>query len=328
MKKSRRPFNFRRALRSLAAWQCLFFFSFAASLHSSDVVKSFQLTSFAQVDGEGIFLQQLVQSPQPLPAVRLCDAPAFGKTLELTRAQVSDLIAAAAPGLAATNWTGSDAVRIERRSREFTEDQMLSMLAKKLQTDYVKDRGELELSLTQPWTAPLVPDEPLTMKILELPDEGVTPLFIVRFELRTAHETLGAWQACLRAHVWRDVWVAHSSLTRGEPVADADIAHERHDILNVREPLADFSAGDDSLEISCYVPENAPLLARDVCPKPVIHRGQMADATLEDGALSITMKVVALEDGAPGQMIRLRNPVSQRSLMGKVLDDENVMITL
>ena len=323
-----RPFNFRRALRSLAVWQSVFLFSFAASLHSSDVVKSLQLTSFAQVDGEGVFLQQIVQSAAPLPTVRLCDSPAFGKELELTREQVSGLIATAAPGLVTTNWDGSDAIRITRRSREFTEDQLLSLLATTLQRDYVKDRGELEINLTQPWSAPLLPDEPLTAKIRELPTAGVTPSFIIRFELCTAHETLGSWQASLQAHVWRDVWVANSALHRGEAVADADVVHQRHDILSVREPLADFVAGDDSLEISTYVAQNAPLLARDVRPKAVIHRGQVADARLEDGTLSITLKVVALEDGAPGQIIQLRNPASQRSLTGKVVDDQNISITL
>jgi flagella basal body P-ring formation protein FlgA len=323
-----RPFNFRRTLRSLAVCQCVFLFAFAASLHSSDVVNSLQLTSFAQVDGEGVFLQQIIQSAAPLPTVRLCDSPAFGKELELSRAQVNDLIAAAAPDLATTNWDGSDAIRITRRSRVFAEDQLLSLLATTLQRDYVKDRGELELNLTQPWSSPLLPAEPLTVKILELPTAGVTSSFIIRFELCTAHETLGSWQASLQAHVWRDVWVANSALHRGEPVAEADIVHERHDILSVRDPLADFTAGDDSLEISTYVAENTPLLARDVRPKAVIHRGQTADATLEDGALSITLKVVALEDGAPGQIIQLRNPVSQRSLTGKVVDDQNISITL
>ena len=83
----------------------------------------------------------------------------------------------------------------------------------------MKDKGELELSLTQPWSPPVVPDEPLTLKILELPTAGVTPAFIVRFELRTAHETLGAWQASVKAQVWREVWVAHSILAARRPIS-------------------------------------------------------------------------------------------------------------
>jgi len=289
---------------------------------------TFSLFPVAQVDGEGVFLQQVVKTAAPLPALKLCAAPAFGKTTELSRAQLNDLIAAAAPDLATTNWTGAESIRISRRTHEFSEAALLALLTATLQRDCVKDRGELELSLTQPWSAPVVPDEPLTLKILEQPTTGVTPAFIVRFELRTAHETLGAWQTSVKAQVWREVWAAHSSLQRGQPVAAADLVRERRDILNVREPLADFAAGDDTLEIAGFVSANAPLLAREIRPKVVIHRGQSADARLDDGALSIRLKVVALEDGAPGQTIRLRNPVSQRNLNGTVLDGQTLSITL
>jgi len=289
---------------------------------------TFSLFPVAQADGEGIFLQQLVKSDAPLPALKLCGSPAFGKITELTRTQVNDLIAAAAPDLATKNWSGADVIRISRRAREFSENEMLAQLTTTLQRDYVQDKGELELSLTQPWSAPVVPDEPLTMKILEVPTTGVAPAFIVRFELRTGSETLGAWQASVKAQVWRDVWIARSTLQRGVPVAEADIFRDRRDVINIRKPLAGFAAGNEGWEIAEFVAANAPLLAEQIRPKVVIHRGQVAEAQLDDGALSIRMKVVALEDGAPGQYIRLRNPVSQRNLNGTVLDGQTVAISL
>ena len=49
---------------------------------------------------------------------------------------------------------------------------------------------------------------------------------------------------------------------------------------------------------------------------------------LQDGALSITMKVEVLEDGAPGQIIRARNPISRRDVSGKVLNEQTILITL
>lgn len=296
-------------------------------MNASDTT-TFSLSSVVQTGGEGIFLQQIVKSDQPLPVLKLCGPPTFGKITELTRAQVNDLIAAAAPDLATTNWSGAETVRISRRAREFSETEMLAQLTAALQHDYVKDKGELELSLTQPWSPPVIPDEPLSLKILELPTAGVTPAFIVRFELHTARETLGAWQASVKAQVWREVWVAHSSLQRGVPVAEAEIARERRDVVNIRKEFANFEAGDDSLEIAQFVTANMPLFADEIRPKVVIHRGQVAEAQLDDGALSIRMKVIALEDGAPGQYIRLRNPVSQKNLNGTVLDGQTISISL
>lgn len=289
---------------------------------------AFHLASVAEVTGSGVFLSQIVTSNLKLPDLRLCDAPAVGATIQLSRAKVDDLLSAAAPALATTNWTGADSIRILRRSRTLNEAAALALLTASLQQNYVKDEGKLQLSFTEPWEAPVVPDEPLTVKFLELPSAGVAPYFIARFQLCTATETVGAWQVSLQAHVWRDVWVAHSDLPSGELLADADVERDTRDVLSVHEPLAEFEPDDSSLELAEPVYANNILLAREIRPRSVIHRGQLADAVLQDGALSIMLKVVALQDGAPGQIIRARNPVSQRDLTGKVVDDHTIEISL
>ena len=132
----------------------------------------------------------------------------------------------------------------------------------------------------------------------------------------------------MQAHVWREVWVAHSNLRRGLSVSSADITRERFDVLNVREPLAEFSKEDANLELAEPVASGVPLLARVIKARAVIHRGQMANALVQDGMLSITTKVEALEDGAPGDTIRARNSVSHRDLTGQVLDGQTIIISL
>ena len=243
------------------------------------------------------------------------------------------LLASLGGGFATTSCLGepaslSAAAPAAAKTRALNENDALALLTATLQRDYVKDRGELELVLTQPWSAPTVPDEPLTVKILELPTAGVTPSFIVRFELGTAAKSLGVWQTTVQAHVWREVWVAHSDLKRGGSPADADMARERRDVLPIRDSLADFSAGDASLEFAESVPAGRPLLARMLKPRVVIHRGQMANALVQDGGLSITTKVELLEDGAPGQIIHARNAASRRDMSGKVLDEKTILISL
>ena len=323
-----RPENLRRSL----PWGKMFLVSvcFAGLLVNCLAAEpsSLQLASVAQVTGDGVFLQQVVKSTQPLPALRLCDAPQMGATLELSRSQVNNLLAVAAPNLTTTNWTGADSINISRRTRTLNEANLVALLTTSLQQDYVKDRGELEINLTQPWDAAVVPDEPLTVKVLELPTEGVTRSFIVRFQLCTASEIAGTWDATVQAHIWRNVWVAHSDLLRGELLADADVVQDRRDILTAHEPLADFSPGDSTLELADSVHADTILFARDLKLRAIIHRGQVADAVVQDGTLNVTAKVQALEDGAPGQLIRARNVASQRDLTGKVLDDHTIEISL
>jgi flagella basal body P-ring formation protein FlgA len=223
---------------------------------------------------------------------------------------------------------GDAAPPAQKGQKILTEVEALKLLTDKLQKTYVKDRGELELSFTQPWVAPTLPDEPLTVKILEIPTAGVTPAFIIRFQLCTTNRTVGTWQASMQAHVWRDVWVAHSDLPRGVLINEADVTRERRDVLSVSESLAEFSPEDSSLELANQMRAGTLLLARNLKPRTVMHRGQMANAVLEDGALSISMKVEVLEDGAVGQVVRAANPVSKRYLSGKIVDEKTIMVSL
>jgi flagella basal body P-ring formation protein FlgA len=217
---------------------------------------------------------------------------------------------------------------VQKGKQVLTEMKALALLTVELQKTYVKDRGELELSFTQPWVAPTLPDEPLTVKVLEIPTAGVTPAFILRFQLCTTNGTVGTWQASLQAHIWRDVWVAHSDLQRGMLVNEADITRERRDVLSVSESLAEFSPEDSSLELANQVRAGTLLLARNLKPRTVMHRGQMADAVLQDGVLSISMKVEVLEDGAIGQVVRAINLVSKRNVSGKIIDEKTIRVSL
>jgi flagella basal body P-ring formation protein FlgA len=288
-----------------------------------------QLRSTVQVDGGGVFLGQILERGLEVPALRLCDAPAFGKSSLLKRAEIAELARAGGLDQPITNWAGPEAVRISRRVRPLAEQEIVRLLSSVLQKQFVKDQGELELRLSQPWATASVPDQSFTLKVLDLPTAGVAPVFMVRFELETAQdEHIGPWQASLQAKVCSEVWVAGSVVKRGRLLRDADLNRERRDMLLCREPLAEFAPDDPSLEFFEPVQAGSPIFARFVRPRAIVHRGQSLVAMVHDGALMITLKVEALEDGAAGQTIRVRNPLSRRDLHGKVLDEENVLVSL
>jgi flagella basal body P-ring formation protein FlgA len=54
----------------------------------------------------------------------------------------------------------------------------------------------------------------------------------------------------------------------------------------------------------------------------------MVDAIFQNGALSISFKVEVLEDGQPGQSIRIRNPRTRREFFGKVQNERTITVAL
>jgi len=184
------------------------------------------------------------------------------------------------------------------------------------------------LRFTRPWNTVAIPDDPCTLKVLDLPTAGVSPSFVVRFELRTARETVGAWQVPVQARVWKEVRAARAALKPGQAFDEADFARERRDVLTLREaPLAAVET-DVPLEIAEHIPAGAPVYARSVRPRPVIRRGQMVEAQLQDGGLIISLKVEALESGAPGQLVRVRNPQSRKEFRGKIQNENTILVLL
>lgn len=287
-----------------------------------------QLSPLAQVGSAGVFLDDIATSTNfVVPHLRVAAAPRLGQSLTLSQKQLEAALSHLG-GVAVTNWVGSPQVRINRRVRSLEEDELKLLLTRALQQENIKDRGELELRLARPWAPVNVPEESLSVKIVDLPGTGPAPLFMCRFELGTSNEVVGTWQASLHAKVWRDVWVSHTALRRGALLADADLVRERRDVLTVRDALAEFAVIDASIEAGEHIPPNVPLLARSLKVKPAVRRGQFSQATVVDGALAISLKVEVLEDGVPGQIIRIRNPQTRRELRGKVQNEQTILVSL
>lgn len=214
-------------------------------------------------------------------------------------------------------------------ARTLGSSELCKLLTAALQQQYARGEGQLELQLMRSWTPCRAPEGPVALNILGMPNNGISTYFLVSFELRADGHRLGNWQMPVQAHLWRKIWVARSNLNMGDSLADADIGLERRDVLMLHSPLAEFSKDDvAALELAESVPAGSPLLARALKMRSVIHRGQLANALVQEGALRITMKVQALENGAPGQIIHVRNLDSGHRFCGKVLNNQTIIIPL
>ena len=215
-----------------------------------------------------------------------------------------------------------------RPPRRLEEAELGSLLTAALNHRCGTEGAEWELQLTRPWTAVTVPDEPLAVEILEPALDHISATCILRFELRAGRRLVGVWQAPVQARLWREVLVARATLQRGHPLSETDFALERRDVLGLRNVLAELPADAAAYSSPRPCPCGVPLTARGVRLRPVVTRGQTADAVVRDGAMMISLKVEVLEEGVPGQMVRVRNPQSRRELRGKVQDERTIAITL
>lgn len=286
-----------------------------------------ELRPEAQSDSQGVFLDQVVTGTNAAH-VRLTAAPAFGSFTLLNRAQVLDLIKKNAPEFASTNWAGAAKIKITRQARPFSADDLTTLLTGTLQKEYIKDKGQVELRLTRQWVTMNMPAEPLNLRVIEMPGSGLTTLCVLRSEIRCGDELIGTWSIPIEAHLWRDVWVAQSPMKRGDRLQTSSLSKERRDILQLKDVCLTETLDDDSLELTENLNVGSALLNRAVRAHPVIQRGRMVDAVVSEGVMMITVKALALEDGATGQTIRMKNPKSGGEFRGKVQNEQTVQVTL
>jgi flagella basal body P-ring formation protein FlgA len=302
----------------------------AAEEASEPATNEWRLVAEARVDSSGIFLDQLVQPVQPvaLPHIRLAPAPPLGQTVIFSRQQVVSIIQTNLPAFASTNWTGPRQVRILRRMRSLAEPELNRLVTDLLQREEVKNRGELELHFMLTWTPVLVPDETLSVKLGQVPQNGLSANCMVGIELWTEAERVATWQLGLHARIWHDVAVAHSPVIRGTLLKDADVAMQRMDVLMTRDALQDLSSLDGLIEVNENVSAGQPIPSRALKLRPLVKRGRIVEGVFREGSLEISLKVETLEDGTYGQTVRVRNPKTRRELYGKVQNEQTVIIDL
>ena len=212
--------------------------------------------------------------------------------------------------------------------RRLEEDELRNLLTDFLIAARGANGAEWELHFTRPWTPVKVPDEPLKVEILEPALNRITSSAILRFELRAGRQLVGAWQLPVQARLWQEVLVAETALQRGQLLSDAALTRVRRDVLTLRDPLYELPAAAAAYELSESVPLGVPLTARALRLKPVVYRGQTVNAIMHDRAMTISLKVEVMEEGVPGQLVRVRNLQSRRELRGKVQDERTIAISL
>ncbi|MET0261329.1 MAG: flagellar basal body P-ring formation chaperone FlgA, partial [Rariglobus sp.] len=176
----------------------------------------------------------------------------------------------------------------------------------------------LAVDLVRSWAAPVAVEtgSPVTVSVIEYP-EVLAPSMLVRLRYLQGKSILREDTLALRVSLWRDVMVSAIPLNRGDSLTLQVIETRRVDALRDRDSLSISVAGADYV-FSRAIPAGRPLTWRDVMRRSLVQKGQMVEVLASDGSLVISMKALAMQDGAKGDAVRVRNVESKREFIAKV----------
>ncbi len=177
---------------------------------------------------------------------------------------------------------------------------------------------KLAVDLIRPWTPPAAAEgeTPLVITVVEYP-EALAPSMLVRVRYTREKNIVKEDTLALRVNLWRDALFAATPLKRGDSFSLDGTEIRRVDALRDRDALPSSLATNDYV-LAREVPAGRALTWRDVARRSLVHRGQVVEVLASDGALVITMKALAMQDGAQGESVRVRNIESKREFIAKV----------
>lgn len=205
------------------------------------------------------------------------------------------------------------------------QDELVNALTRDIAAHFALN-GQLELHLMRPWSAPTPLAAKWTITVDEFPNQP-GPVMMVHATIRGDAAPAFGQELMVSAALWQDAWCSRQPLSAGEIFDPGVLDVRRVDAFRERDALP-TSTGDRNFIFARGLPAGRLLTWIDVSRRPLVHKGQLVDVTASTGALSVTMKALAMMDGARGDTVRLRNPQSQRDFSAVVVDENRAQIHL
>jgi flagellar basal body P-ring formation protein FlgA len=208
-------------------------------------------------------------------------------------------------------------------SEAFSTDALLADLTHDLAGHY-NIEGELKLELLRPWTEVHPVSAGWTVEVLDCPVSPASSM-LVRLQVRDAKGV--ALEAALPIHasLWKDAWVVRAPVSAGEAFDAGKLEARRSDMLRDSD-LLPASVGDGTYAFARAVPVGRMLTWHDIAKLPLVRKGDQVVVTAIDGLLTVSMKALALESGAMGETVTVRNTESHKEFTAVVTDENHVQI--
>jgi len=279
-----------------------------------------RLRPAATVDGDVITVGDLFEGAGAAAGQEVAPAPAPGRTATYRAKHLAAI--ARAYGLDWRPVHVDDAIVVSRSALFLSEDELMAAITRHLGSHTADG---LRIELTQRSSripAPADPAQSVDVLHLDLDrDSG-------RFSAELAVPGAGASQTVYgRAISVLELPVPVRTIPRGALVSAADIEWREVRAAGLPADLLESEDGLVGMAARRSLRAGKPIREVDVTPPIIVSKGSLVTMSLQSPGLTLSGTGRALEDGAKGDVIRIMNTRSKRTIEGTVVGPDLVRIT-
>jgi flagella basal body P-ring formation protein FlgA len=208
-------------------------------------------------------------------------------------------------------------------ARPLAQEEFVAEVGRQLKAHFNLE-GDLALELIRPWSPPARVAQDWQVAITEFPAVAGSSL-LVRCRVAADGRASAEQALVLRAALWRDAWGTREPVVSGATFDAGRLEVRRVDLFRDRDALP-AAVGDASFVFARAVPAGRLLTWRDVARRPLVRKGDVVEVSATAGTLAVSLKGIALQSGARGEVVTVRNPDSRKDFSAFVIDENRVQV--
>ncbi len=212
-------------------------------------------------------------------------------------------------------------------TRQVSAKKLVPLIAEALSESFELDQGKLVLEPSRALSPVSVPVDTanVSIKLIAQPYARPTSFMKAQYTVLADGLPVERQTSYFKAQLIKDVWITQKIVQRSKTLGETKLLKKKTDVINLRGETWDGEP-DSTQQLITTVSAGTVILERHLRRTPAVYRNQTVEAIFQHKALEIRIRVLALEDGAPGDLIRLRNTRSSKEIRGTVINSREVKI--
>jgi len=171
-----------------------------------------------------------------------------------------------------------------------------------------------------------VPEGQISYEVSRIASQRFLGRVAIEISVRVDDIPARSVRVCGRVEAFRDVLCAARDLRRGDIINASCLTTARMPISKIRNQILDTPAALIGMAVRHAVRAGQPLSSNAVAPPVLVKRGSKVIILAQSPTLTIRVPGKAVEQGAHGDFIRVRNLQSKKEILAQVRDSRTVTV--